>query len=284
MGFKFKKLPRIFYKAGYYTVMHDGIEHAGYLSFLALLSIFPFLVFVFAIASGLGNQDVGAEFISDFQQLLPDDVALTLMPRINEILSGPPPGLLTLAIIGVIWTSSAAVEGTRTILNRAYRVMSPPSYVFRRLMSMLYIIILTFIVVVSMFFLTLAPTLWESTQTALNTEIEYHPKWGILRYYLSAFLIFFAVATSYYILPNIKQKWTAVVPGAAVVLFFWLLFAYLFSSYISYYKQVNVVYGSLAGIILTLLYFYVLSIIYIFGAEFNYFFERALGHKIVQKQ
>ena len=279
-----KKIGDVFYKSSYYTVMHDGIEHAGYLAFLALLSIFPFMVFVLAIAAAIGNIEIGAEFIAKFQQILPNDVALALMPRINEIITGPPQSLLTIAIIGMIWTASSAVEGMRTILNRAYMVMNPPIYIYRRLMSMLQFVILSFLVIVSMFFITFAPSLWDQISEVTQWHLEIHPDWVTIRYSISAVVIFLSVAISYYVLPNIKQSFFAVLPGAFIVLLLWLAAAHLFSSYIVYYKQFNVVYGSLAGIIISLLFFYVLAVMYIFGAEFNYFLEKAMGRRIVQKE
>ena len=281
---KLKKLGKIFYKAGYHTVDDDGVEHAGYLAFLGLLSIFPFVVFIFSFAASIGRQEIWAEFIAEFLKLFPEDIALTFTPRINEILSGPPQGLLTIAIIGVIWTASSAVEGLRTILNKIYKVTSPPIYVVRRLMSMGQFIVLAFAVVVAMFFLTFAPTIYEYIEELTPFKINIEPNWLIARYLISAFILFISVATSYYVLPNIKQKWREVVPGSFIVVISWIGFAYLFSSYISYYKQFSIVYGSLAGIILTLLFFYVLGVIYIFGAEFNYFYEKSKGKRIIEKE
>ena len=45
-----RTLLQSFYKAGYNMVYHDGIEHAGYLALLGLIALFPFLVFVVALA------------------------------------------------------------------------------------------------------------------------------------------------------------------------------------------------------------------------------------------
>lgn len=278
-----KKWKNIFYNSGYYTIMHDGIEHAGYLAFLALLSIFPFLVLVIALATGIGRREVGSEFIARFMEILPEDAALALTPRINEILTGPPQSLLTIAIIGMIWTASSAVEGTRTILNRVYRVSNPPIYIYRRLMSIAQFIIITFVVIVAMIFITLAPTTFETLSEITHIPLTAMMDWYFIRYIFSAFIVFICIAISYHILPNIKQSFIYVLPGALIALVFWLLVAYIFSSYIHYYKQFNIVYGSLAGIIITLLFFYILAIIYIFGAEFNYFLEKALGKRIEEK-
>ena len=98
-----------FYKAGYNTIHHDGIEHAGYLAFLGLLALFPFLVFVVALAGFIGEGEAGTHFINLVFSALPPHMVSALKPRVAEIISGPPQGLLTVAILGAIWTSSSAV-------------------------------------------------------------------------------------------------------------------------------------------------------------------------------
>lgn len=135
------KLARCFYKALYNTIYHDGFELAGYLAFLGVLALFPFLVFTLALAGFVGEGRAGAEFIHLLTNVLPPDMMKALSPRIAEIMSGPPQGLITVSILGAIWTSSSAVEGYRTVLNRAYHVLTPPSYIFRRLWSIAQILL-----------------------------------------------------------------------------------------------------------------------------------------------
>jgi len=141
---------KIIYKSGDNMVDHDGIEHAGYLSFVLLLAFFPFLVFFVAILGALGETQLGAEFVRTIINNLPQSVTAVALPRINEILSGPPAGLLTISILGTIWTASSMIEGYRTILNRAYRVATPPNYYLRRALSILQLLLLVCILIISM--------------------------------------------------------------------------------------------------------------------------------------
>ncbi len=283
---KVKKLWKCFHDAGYYTVMHDGIEHAGYLAFLGLLSFFPFLVFFVALAGFIGSLEVSELFIREvIVGYIPADIIPALKPRIDEIVSGPPQGLLTIAIIGVIWTASSAVEGIRTILNRAYRVTTPPSYLFRRLMSIAQFLMLTIAIIVAMFILILGPVIWRELTDFLHVDNHLlKSQWSYISYAGSSAILFLVVAISYYILPNIKQTWLAVAPGTFIVMLGWLLSAELFSVYLENFEQVNLVYGSIGGIIVALLFFYIIAVIYIFGAEFNYFFEKAIGYQFEQKE
>jgi membrane protein len=76
----------------------------------------------------------------------------------------------------------------------------------------------------------------------------------------------------------------SVVPGAVLVVLLWIGAAYLLTSYLSHFEQVNLIYGSLGGIIATLVLFYICNMIFIFGAEFNYQIFYTLGLRIVQKE
>jgi membrane protein len=279
-----KKLLRAFGKAAYNTVYHDGIEHAGYLAFLNVLALFPFLVFVLALAGFVGEGKAGTEFIQLLSRGLPPNMMKALQPRIAEIISGPPQGLLTLSILGAIWTSSSAVEGYRTVLNRAYHVHTPPAYIWRRLWSIAQILILSFSIVTAMIILVVLPIAWDRIISIFGMSGTLSQAMSSQITFISTLVMFVIVAFAYYVLPNIKQNFHSVAPGAALVTLLWLGAARLLSIYLSQFQQVNLIYGSLGGFIAALLFFYVSNVIFIYGAEFNYLFRVALGEKMEQKQ
>lgn len=290
-----KKILRCFYDAAYDSVMHDGIEHAGYLAFLSLLSVFPFLVFFVAIASSFGESEIGIRLINIIldNDLIPKNIIPGLKPRIEEIASGPPQSLLTLAIVGSIWTASSMVDGLRTILNRAYRVSTPPAYIWRRLMSIAEFIILTALLTLVTFILIIAPNIWSNLESSLHlserndySELKIFFQstlWGYIRYCITILILFFVVVSLYIILPNTKQSFSSVSCGAAVVILLWFVTGSLFSKYLSNFEQVSIIYGSLGGIIAFLLFFYFTAMIFIYGAELNYCLQKATGKKIEEK-
>lgn len=274
-------------RAAYNTIQHDGIEHAGYLAFLGLLSLFPFLVFVAALAGWLGEGEAGAAFITMMLNHLPSHLVASLQPRIVEIISGPPQGLLTVAILGAVWTASSAVEGLRTVLNRAYHVATPPAYIWRRLLSIAQLLLFAFILIVGMLLFVLVPVALQWLQELLGLHIlsgEGEARIGVILYVLTPLALFIAVSYIYYVLPNIRQNLVSVVPGAALVMVLWIGSARVLTLYLSRFEQVNLIYGSLGGIIASLIFFYISNIIFIFGAEFNYLLSEALGLRLVQKE
>ena len=276
----------LFYKAGDNLVEDDGIEMAGYLTFLSILALFPFLVLLVAAAGFIGQGELGSEFIEFIIRHLPQDAVASLRPRVEEIISGPPSGLLTVSILGAIWTSSSAVEGLRSVLNRAYDVSDPPSYLFRRLMSMLQILLFTAILIVLMLGLVLAPVVITNLSTTMGIAIPSE----ILTFfaddfvYLSAGLIFIGVASLYYWLPNISQSLLAVVPGALLVVVLWIAGAAGVTFYLTTIDQVNIIYGSLSSFIATLIFFFVMNLIFIYGAEFNHQLLVMLGKRIIERE
>jgi membrane protein len=276
-----KTIVSSFYKAGVNTVEHDGFEHAGNLAFLGLLALFPFLVFVIALAGFFAAGQAGDQFIRMVLAQLPPQMAAALSPRITEIISGPPQGLLTVSILGAIWTSSSAVDGYRCALNRAYRVATPPAYIWGRLLSIVQTLLLSFVVVISMAVLVTLP-IWSKMEAPFGKSglaLSHKHIVGV-----SLVVIFGGVSIAYYLLPNLKQNIHSVLPGAALVTLLWIEAAHLLSLYLSHSGQIGLIYGSLGSFIATLLFFYVSNIIFIYGAELNYLLKIAMGEKIEQQE
>lgn len=255
------------------TIRQDGVEHAGYLAFLSILSLFPSIIFLITIADFFGAFTDGINLINSFLEHLPKEVSEALTPRLNEIISGPPQSLLTIAIIGIIWTASSSVEGSRTILNRAYRVAFPPPYLWRRFLSILQFFAIILLVIVGITIFVIVPNLFhEFEQNFFATTLNFDA--AFLRKSLVLLLLFFSASSLYFALPNARQKITKTFPGSILSVILWIVCGKVFLIYIENFQQFNLVYGSLAGFIISLIFFYLISLIFILGAVFNYHFHR----------
>ena len=251
-------------------IKHDGIEHSGYMSFMVLVSIFPFFIFILAFTSFFGASELGEKFIALAIENMPDHSIDSIRARVNELMNAPPQGLLTLAIFGTIWTSSSFVECLRTILNRVYKIKSPPNYILRRLLSIVQFLIISSIISLAMFLLVIIPIgLAKIPQFMVMIE-DHKSTLNIARYVMISLSLFLSVCALYYIIPNAKLKFLEVIPGALLTILLWTISGYLLSTYITYYNQLSIIYGSLGSIIVTLIFFYMVNMIFIIGAEFNY--------------
>ena len=272
-----------FIKASKDTILHDGIEHAGYLSFLLMLSILPFIFFLMSIITFVIPENLSEQItrlILDHSSINLDDLIYFLKPSIRKFTSNfPSHNILTFSILSSMWTASSIFEGIRTILNRANRVLNPPCYLFRRFISIVELIIVISFTIVAICFFGIFPLFISSFTEKLNiNHYNYYSLEQGARYvkFLSVSTYNFVLLSFlYYFLPNKKVGFLRVIPGCFLVLIFWYLFTHIFKYYISSFLQMSMIYGSIAGIIITLLYFYCCSIIFIFGAEFNYHLSRA---------
>lgn len=273
------KLPTIIWRSICDMINHDGVEHAGYLAFLLMLTIFPFLVFITAILGFFGSEQLGNLLINLIINSSWASFIDALKPRIIEITTAPPQSLLTIAIVSAIWTASSIFEGLRTILNRAYRVTQTPGYLLRRLLSIIEFMIAITIIISLMFILVILPSisgfvidLFSIRNAAILSFLSVDS--GNMRVIILVAFTYLLVAVLYNKLPNRKGKFLHAFPGAAIVMVAWYLASALFKYYLGHFPQVNFIYGSIAGVIISLLYFYICGIIFIVGAEFNYHIEK----------
>ncbi|RYE05689.1 MAG: YihY/virulence factor BrkB family protein [Rickettsiaceae bacterium] len=265
-----KKVAKSLYTAAVKTIEHDGVEHSGYMSFMVLLSIFPFLIFFVALTSFLGASELGDNFIKILMENMPERTTESIKIRINELGRTPPQSLMNLAIVGSIWTASSFVECLRTILNRVHGVTSPPSYIIRRLLSIVQFLFISLMIGIAMLILVVTPLAFTKIPIITKTIAGYEKLLNICRYILILSATFLGVSSLYYIIPNIKLKFRNIIPGALLTVLLWVISGHLLSKYIMYYNQLNVIYGSLGSIIVTLVFFYLTNMIFIYGAEFNH--------------
>ncbi|MFC1659240.1 YihY/virulence factor BrkB family protein [Pseudomonadota bacterium] len=276
---KFNPLYKVIKNATIDTIQQDGVEHSGYIAFLCLLSFFPAVIFGVAIAGLVGQSQLGTKAIHSFLSNVPTDISSTIEPIINEVLSGPSFGILSVAFIGIIWTASSAIEGVRTILNRAYRVESPPAYILRRLLSILHFFIFIILIMTTVFVFILLPIIWRELNELFGNSHDTNLNILYLRQTAVFLVLFFTVSVFYYIIPNVRLKFSVVMPGAFLVVIGWIITGKAFTLYLANFNQLNIIYGSLGGIVVSLLFFYIMSMIFVWGAEFNYHFNKSIINK-----
>ena len=288
-----KKILLCYKRAFLDTVEQEGIEHAGYLSFLSMLAIFPFFIFLTATLSFIGNfvldSSEGVALLDFLQKLLLENsFTRALTPRLFEITGTPPDSFLGLAFISILWTASSLLEGLRTILNKAYRVVNPPSYLWRRLLSIGQFLFISLVFLFLIFCLKFLPLASQALLKLLVNRdypvIKEFLIW-IMTFdsYLGTILIllatFLLLSYIYYLIPNKEQKFSHTFFGTFNTILCWWLMTKAFKYYLAIFPQINLVYGSIAGIIIALLYFYICSIVFIYGAELNYWFSLLLVKK-----
>ena len=250
-------------------IAEDGLMVAGYMSFAALLSLFPFLLFLAAFLSFLGTQDQIDQIVSLLFDNLPEQMAEGLAPVIQEVLAGRKGGFLTFGAVVALWAASNGVEALRVALNRAYGVTKQRPFWLKRLQSLLFVAIAAMTALVISILILAGPILWRVADNYLGLDVVYAYAWGGFRYFISISMMIVVLIALHLALPNRAAKLKAVMPGVLASVLLFIIAATAFSLYLQHFASYSVTYGSLAGVVIALMFFYLTSIIFIFGGYLN---------------
>jgi membrane protein len=257
------------YRAGWRLTEHDGLMVAGYMAFAAFTSLFPFLIFLAALVSVLGTRETADQIVEGMFLFLPGDVARTLAPAVHEVMAGRRGGLLTFGVLATLWTASSGVEALRDALNRAYEAKDWQPIWWRRLQSIVVVVVGALILFVASLAVILGPVLWRLLEIFGHSSTEEELVWTIGRYAVGTVVLAAGLVTLHRWLPNHHLVTRAVLPGALLTLGLWLVGASLFSLYLGTVADYSGVYGSLGGVVITLFFFYLSGALFILGAEYN---------------
>ena len=262
-------LIRLLADAGLRLLRHEGFELSGYIAFTAILALFPFLIFLTALAGFLGNAASADRIIGTLFELAPPEVVQVLAPILRDVLTQQHGGLLTVSILFALWTASSGVEALRTLLNRCYEVAETRAFWMTRPLSVVIVIAGAGLALVLSVALVLGPVIWKVVTAYVPVSGAWFLPWVALRYGLAAVVVAVCLVGLHRLLPNCHQPMRRVWPGAATTALLWLLMAALFSVYVDNFTSYSVTYGSLGGAIMTLMFFYISAVIFAFGAELN---------------
>jgi membrane protein len=254
------KLVGVLTAAGRNLLDHEGFEFAGHLAFSALLALFPFLIFLTAIAGMLASGAGGDRFIRFLFEFTPPEVAQTLLPVIDQVLA---------TLLVMLWTASSGIEALRLVLNRAYGDREGRPWWRRRLQGFAFVILGSVAMVGLSFALVIGPAFWTFVEVTAGIAPADRTNWAPLRYPIAAAAMVAVALALHRWLPSRRLAWRVLLPGVVTSLLAAMLAGHLFSAYLGSFASYNVTYGSLGGVVVTLLFLYLNAVIFIFGAELN---------------
>ncbi len=250
-------------------IADEGPQRSGHIAFATLLAFFPFLIFLTALAGFFGRSEAAADFIALAFEVMPVEVGRAVNPAVVEVLERTHGGLLTVSLIAALWFASSGVEALRVALNQAYEVRRRQPFWRRRLQGIAFVILGAAGVILAMTGVVAGQLMWTMAESYLGLPELWRWVWTAESYLVGSLGLFVVLCSLYFWLPNRRQSWRHVVPGAAVAVALWLVAATLFSMYLGTLARYGVTYGSLGGVIVTLVFFYVSAAVFIFGAEVN---------------
>lgn len=246
---------------------HDISAYSALMAFFLTLSLFPFLIILFAI---LGQLSIDTNLIiSAIELFFPPEVHELVLEYIKQNIILRDYSVISLSIIGTLWASSRGIRALMLSLNMAYEVKETRNYLIVKLIDIFY----TILVLIGIVFLLTLPNIGREFLMYVDDYIKINQNIieliSIIKIYALPISIILIITTLYMYLPNKKQSFKKVLPGTIFTVLGWTILSYLFSLFVNYIANFSVIYGSLSTMIILMLWLYFSSIILILGGELN---------------
>ena len=252
-------------------VYNDGFIHAGNLAYLSLLVLFPFFIVAASIASIFGQTQGGTEAVNAFLLAVPPDVADALRRPIYDVIHARTgSGIVWLGVAVGVWTSGSLIETIRDILRRAYGTKSGTPFWQHRLRALAIVILSVIgtmiafsaqvaIAGVDEFIRRVFPFADEALYLVQATRLV-----PLVVLCLTLYGLFYTLTPKKYRLSPCP-KW----PGAVLTALWWYATVLILPWVLSHLSSYDLTYGSLAGVMITLIFFFVVGLGVVIGAELN---------------
>lgn len=248
----------------------DGLIHAGNLAYMALLAIFPFFVTGAAAVTLVGDRGDRAAAVVALLSAMPPVVRNALEPVAVSVIAARSGWLLWLGALVGLWTVGSLIETIRDILRRAYGTQAARAFWQYRLFSTGIIMAAVLMLILSLF-AQVAITAAEEVIAAYVpnlSEALARLAWTRLATGLglfgSIYLLFYTLTPEQY-RHRRYPKW----PGALLVTVWWVLVSMALPWAIRLLFAYDLTYGSLAGIMIALFFFWLVGLGMVAGAELN---------------
>jgi membrane protein len=240
---------------------------AGALTFFSVLALFPFLLFLVALASVIINPEQANALVEELGRVAPRAVTDILGQRIHDLAQGSNVGLLTIGGLGAIWAASNGVVKLMRSLNRVYDVRESRPFWKVRGIAILMTLAAAVLSIIAAMGMVAVPAFANALPDPWGTVVLW------LRWPVAGLLMMLVWALLYYFLPDVEQDFNFITPGSVVGVLIWLVASWGFSMYVSNFADYDVTYGALGGVIILLIWMWLSAQVLLLGAEINAILE-----------
>lgn len=246
-----------------------GFTHAGNLAYLSLVTLFPFFILLAAIAGRLGRTSDGMAAVNGFLGALPQGVEEIVAPAVRDVLAAPATGgVVTFGALVALWTTSGVLVTLRSIVQQAYDTPSEMPFWRWRLIGIAEVLALVIILLLAFAAQVLVTGAETFVYRLMPMAAEVFPALGLQRI-VPAGMLFLALWALFTVLCPRLFRVAPCWPGALVTAVAWTATTLALPRALTLFNDYALTYGSLAGVIIALLYFYIIGLGLVLGAQFN---------------
>lgn len=266
----------IAYDAANHFLAEDGWAIASHIALSALMSLFPFLIFVTALAGFFGSQDLADEVARLIFSAWPAAVATPIAAEVRDVLTAPRGGLLTVGAALALYFSSNAIEALRVGLDRAYDFRETRPWWLLRLQSLAFMIVGAAALLGMALLVVLGPLIWATAVEAIPALAPMQWTVTFLRLGVATLLLAVTMLIAHRWLPARRLRLADIAPGVVASFVSSIAFGEGFGVYLSQFARNYVsTYAGLASVMIALAFLYTLAAIFVFGGALNAAIMRA---------
>jgi membrane protein len=271
-----RKAMAILVDATYHFVAEDGWAIASHIALSTLTSLFPFLIFVTAMAGFLGTQDLANEATHLIFAAWPAVVAEPIAGEVHNVLTAPRGGLLTFGAVLALYFSSSAIEALRTGLNRAYACQEARPWWLLRLQSLAFALVASLALLALAFLMVLGPLIWAGVLRFVPALEPLQVVVTFARLGVEALLLAITLFIAHRWLPAERLRLLEIAPGVIATFCGSIAFGEVIGAYLSEFARNYVsTYAGLASVMIALVFLYAMAALFVFGGALNAAIMRA---------
>ena len=247
----------------------DGAAIASHVALNILMSLFPFMIFLTALAGFFGTPELAQSVEELMFDAWPDEVAGPITAEVDAVLLQPRGDLLTISGLIAIVLASNGVEALRVALNRAYRVTETRSFIITRLQSLGFVLLGSIGLLSLAFVIVLGPVLWRTAFSYFPLLSDFEGHFILLRLTGGIGTLLVGLVLVHLWLPAGSRPFLSLLPGIAFTLALWLVAGFGFAAYLENFSAYTATYAGLASVMIAIVFLYLVAVVFILGAELN---------------
>ena len=244
---------------------------AGNLTYKGLFALFPFFVFLLSLLGLFGAPDLLQTLIEQARGVLPQGAIDFLEDQLLGIAGDKAQGAFTagalVSILLALWGVSGAFRSVMEAMNVMYEIEEARPFWKQLLISVFLSLGVAALLLFALVLVVFGPEIGGAVADVVGLGYVFEVVWNVVQWPVLLFLVVLAFALVYYYAPDVEQRFRWISPGSIVAVVAWLLFSLAFSLYVEFGSFDA--YGSIAGIIILMLYIYYSAFIMLVGAELN---------------
>jgi membrane protein len=247
----------------------EAVPLAGNIAFRTLFSIFPFLIFLTALAGFFGNANLADAVVGYLLSVAPPGLVTPLAPEIHSILTVPRTGLLSLSAIVTVWSAMSGVDSIRVSLNRAYDLKETRSFWILYLQSVLFVVFAAVVLLAFALLIVFGPVILvtvEAYAPGIRGSFDQLDRW---RFPIAILLLTSWLLICHRVLPAKRLTIREVLPGVLLTVLVWIILSVAYSIYLVRFGAFVSTYASLSGLFGAMFFLYLSALVLIFGGEVN---------------